>query len=96
MGAETPERRTKTARELAALYGVHPATVRRTMAEPRADYLARAAARRAHAVELRAQGMKHRQIAEEMGCSIGTVGRLLYEARRSAETQAGPSLQQSA
>jgi len=88
VGAETPARRSKTARELAAQFGVHPVTVRRMIAEPRGDFLARAKARRERAVELRATGLKHREIAAEMGVPIGTVGRLLHEAKKLTEAQA--------
>ncbi|RYH22504.1 MAG: replication protein RepB, partial [Alcaligenaceae bacterium] len=45
----------------------------------------RAKARRDRAVELRAQGLKYRQIAEMMGISTGTVGRLLHDARKLDE-----------
>lgn len=96
MPAEDRRRRTMTAREAAEKFGVSPRTIRALVAEPRDEFLARAKVRREQAVQLRSLGLKHREIAEEMGCSIGTVGRLLYEARKSAESQAGPSLQQSA
>ncbi|GAB3471967.1 sigma factor-like helix-turn-helix DNA-binding protein [Kineococcus endophyticus] len=76
-----------TAREAAAKFGVHPTTIRRLVAEPREDFLARAKARRDLAVELRAQGLKHREIAAKMDVPIGTVGRLLHEAKRAAEAQ---------
>jgi len=89
VGAETPARRSKTARELAAQFGIHPVTVRRMIAEPRDDFLARAKARRERAVELRATGLKHREIAAEMGVPIGTVGRLLHEAKKLAEAKDG-------
>ncbi|NIZ93491.1 sigma factor-like helix-turn-helix DNA-binding protein [Kineococcus rubinsiae] len=72
---------------MAAEYGVHPVTIRRIIAEPRGDFLARAKARRERAVELRATGLKHREIAAEMDVPIGTVGRLLHEARKLAEAQ---------
>jgi len=73
---------------MAAEYGVHPVTIRRIIAEPRGDFLARAKARRERAVELRATGLKHREIAVEMDVPIGTVGRLLHEAKKLAEAQA--------
>jgi len=87
VSAETPERRKQTARELAASFGVSSRTVQRLVAEPRDDFLARARARRARAVELRAQGLKHREIAVEMDVPIGTVSRLLHEAKKLAKTQ---------
>jgi DNA-directed RNA polymerase specialized sigma24 family protein len=84
MGAENPIRRTKTAAEMAARLGVSVRTIRNVVAEPRDDYLARAATNRKNAVGLRNQGLKYREIAEEMGCSIGTVSKLLHDARKYA------------
>ncbi|WP_380176988.1 sigma factor-like helix-turn-helix DNA-binding protein (plasmid) [Kineococcus sp. DHX-1] len=75
-----------TAREAAAKFGLAPRTIRDIVAEPRDEYLARAKARRDRAVELRAQGLKHREIAAEMDVPIGTVGRLLHEAKKLTET----------
>ena len=89
MGAENPIRRTKTATEMAARLGVSVRTIRNVVAEPRDDYLARAATNRKKAVELREQGLKYREIAEEMGCSIGTVGKLLHDARKYASSDQG-------
>lgn len=83
MSAETPARRKMTAREGAQRLGVSPRTIQRLVAEPRADFEARAQERRQRAVELREQGLKYREIAEEMGCSVGTVGTLLHHARKS-------------
>lgn len=88
MGAETPARRSKSARELAEQFGVHPTTIRRMVAEPRADYLARAKANRERVIELRAQGLKHREIAAELGIPIGTVGFVLHQVKKDAEAQA--------
>ncbi|GAB3603690.1 hypothetical protein GCM10027586_06850 [Kineococcus gypseus] len=85
MSAQRPARRKMTAREAAAHFGVSPATVKRLVAEPREDFLARAQARRDRAVELRAKGLKHREIAAEMDVPIGTVGRLLHEAKKLAQ-----------
>jgi transposase len=76
-----------TAREAAAKFGVHPRTIRHIVAEPRDDYLARAKARRERVVELRAQGLKHREIATELGIPIGTVGYVLHQAKKLAEAQ---------
>lgn len=85
-GAQAKKRRAITARELAARLGSSERTARRLVAEPRQEFLNRAKARRARAVELRDQGMKYREIAEEMGISTGTVGRLLHDAKRHDET----------
>ncbi|WP_432485692.1 helix-turn-helix domain-containing protein [Kineococcus esterisolvens] len=85
MSAQQPGRRKMTAREAAEKYGVSPRTVRRLVAEPRQDFLDRASARRAQAVQLRTSGASYVEIAEAMGCSTGTVGRLLHDARRYGE-----------
>ena len=95
MTAERPGRRKMTAREAAARYGVHPRTITRLAAEPRDDFLARAKVRRDRAVELRGRGLSYLQIAAEMECSTGTVGRLLHDAKKLAERQAAESQQAS-
>lgn len=82
MPAENPVRRTKTARELAAQLGVSERTIRNVVAEPRHEFEARARARRDRAVKLRTQGLKYKEIAEEMEISVGAVGRLLHDARK--------------
>jgi len=87
MSAQNPGRRKLTAREAAARFGVSTRTIKRVMAEPRDEFLARAAARRAHAVDLRTQGLTYAEIAEVMECSTGTVGRLLHDARKLAERE---------
>ncbi|MDM1998712.1 helix-turn-helix domain-containing protein, partial [Mycobacteroides abscessus] len=66
-------------------FGVSMRTVQRFAAEPREEFLARAAERRARVVELRAAGLKYTDIAEQVGCSIGVVGRLIHDARRHGE-----------
>ncbi|WP_432489006.1 RNA polymerase sigma factor [Kineococcus sp. SYSU DK018] len=88
MSAQQPGRRKVTAREAAEKYGVSPRTVRRLVAEPRSDFLSRAAARRAQAVQLRLDGASYAEIAEAMGCSTGSVGSLLHDARRRGEMPA--------
>ena len=84
MAAENPVRRNRTAREVAERLGASPRTIRRIMAEPRDQFLERAAENRRRAVELREQGLKYREIAEEMGVTTGTVGKLLHDARKYA------------
>ena len=91
MTAEKPQRRTKTARELAEKFGVSERTIRSLMAEPREEFLNRAQQRRIQAGKLRAQGMQYKDIAEEMGLSIGAVGRLVRDARLKGEV---PELEQ--
>ncbi|KLL95136.1 replication protein RepB [Rhodococcus sp. IITR03] len=81
-GARAKQRRAITAKELAQRLGSSERTARRLVAEPRKDFLERAQARRMQVVELRAQGMKYREIAEQLGISTGAVGRILHDARK--------------
>ncbi|WP_226360940.1 hypothetical protein [Pseudonocardia sp. ICBG1142] len=85
MGALNPRRRKRTAREVAARAGVSERTVRAIAAEPRAEYLARAKARRARVTALRDQGLAYKQIAEATGETLGMVGKLLSDARCRGE-----------
>jgi len=59
------------------------------VAEPRDEFLSRAAAKRKTAVELREQGHTYSEIATTMGLSIGSVGKLLYDARKHAAREEG-------
>lgn len=87
MTAETPARRKRTAREAAELLGVSPRTIRNIVAEPRDQYLARAAERRQRVLELRARGLKLREIAAEIGMTVGGVGTILHHARKAEERE---------
>lgn len=84
MPAKNPTRRGKTARELAEQFGASDRTIRRMIAEPRDKYETRAAVKRAQAQELRTRGMSYREIADEMGISIGSVSSLLYRKQNRA------------
>lgn len=86
-GAQAKQRRTITARELAERLGSSERTARRLIAEPRDEFLERAKVRRDRVVSLRNQGMKYRDIAEEMGITIGAVGRTLHDARKIEEKE---------
>jgi hypothetical protein len=77
-----------TAREAAEKIGVTERHIRRVVAEPREEYLARAAAQRERILELREQGMKHREIAATLGIPLGTVGTTLWHAKKRQETPA--------
>lgn len=88
--AQAKMRRSITAKELAQRLGSSERTARRLIAEPREQFEARARARRNRAVELRAQGLKYKEIAEEMGISTGAVGRILYDARKLEEKKENP------
>ena len=83
MGAENPVRRKKTAKELAEQLGVSVRSIRNIAAEPRDDYETRAKQKRARAAELRAGGATDRQIADELGVSIGSVSSLLHHKQAS-------------
>ncbi|MFD6859128.1 helix-turn-helix domain-containing protein [Rhodococcus sp. NPDC060090] len=82
MGAKNPVRRKLTAREAAEKFGASTRTIQRLFAEPREEFLERADLRRMQVVGLREQGLKYREIAEEMGISTGAVGRILHDARK--------------
>lgn len=69
----TRARRNHTAAELAKRFGVTARTIRNTVAEERSVYLSRAERRRQQIRELREQGLSMRAIADEVGCSVGTV-----------------------
>jgi len=62
--------------------GVSTRTVYRVIAEPRVDFEARGQVKREQAVSLRDQGLTYTQIAEAMGTTTGSVGRMLYNARQ--------------
>lgn len=74
-------RRTKTARQVAAQFGVTPRHIRRVIAEDRDDYEGRADARRERIVALHRQGLGVRAIARELEVSAGLVSTRLKEAR---------------
>lgn len=73
MSALKPGRRPVSARILAERVGVSERTIKRYIAEPRAEYDARTAARHTRIRELRAEGKSMRAIAAEVGVSVGTV-----------------------
>ena len=81
MSEPVRRRRTRTARELAEERGVSERFIRSRVAERREDFEGRAAARRERAAALRAGGATYREIADELDCTTGTVGRLLHEHR---------------
>jgi len=80
MTALKPGRRKGTARELATRLGVSERTIRRYVAEPREDFDARTSARHAYIRKLRAEGKSMREIAAEVGVSVGTVHYALNKA----------------
>jgi transposase len=85
--AKKPVRRAKTARELAAKHGCSDRTIRRMIAEPRDDFEGRSATLSVRARELRAGGAKYKDIAAELGVSIGSVSRLVHGLYPSQTTK---------
>nr|AAR85894.1 putative theta replicase [Rhodococcus sp. B264-1] len=71
-----------TVRELAERTGVSTASIIRWTSEPREAYLSRAQQRREKIRELRGTGMSMRAIANELGCSVGTVHHALAGIER--------------
>ncbi|MDO3651171.1 sigma factor-like helix-turn-helix DNA-binding protein [Nocardia mangyaensis] len=65
---------------MAEQLGVSERSIRNIVAEPRDDYEARAKAKQTRARELRAEGATYRQIADELGISIGSVSTLLHRS----------------
>jgi len=81
MSALKPGRRMVTARVLAERVGVSERTIKRYIAEPRAEYDARIEARHTRIRELREEGKSMRAIAIELNVSVGTVHYALNKAR---------------
>lgn len=77
-------RRAKTAREMAEQFGASSRTIQRLIAEPRENFEARAREKRQRAAELREQGLRYREIADELEVSIGSVSSLLHGSRSKA------------
>ena len=74
-------RRAESASVLAKRMGVHPATIRRTVAEERSEYLSWTSKRRedirAYKAELPEMSM--RAIATHFECSVGVVHKAIHE-----------------
>ena len=78
-------RKGMTLTEASKLTGIPVRTLARWTPEPREDYLARVNEKRGRVRELRAQGLSMRAIANEIGCSVGTVHRYGTVAALQAE-----------
>lgn len=77
----TPTRaiRKHTARELGERFGRTPRTIRRIIAEPREDYLARVQDNRKRARQMKAEGASMKEIQEALGVSRATAYRYVSE-----------------
>lgn len=75
-------RRTKTARELAEEFHVHPRTVQRIAAEPGECFLVRSEGNRKKIIHLRQQGMKIKDIATMLSMPMSTVGTHIAKSRK--------------
>jgi DNA-directed RNA polymerase specialized sigma24 family protein len=87
-GARTPGRRTMTAREASALLGFSERHIRRVVAEPRHEFLARAAERQLKAAELKDQGKSYREIGEALKCTPKAAENLVLRGRKARLKQA--------
>lgn len=90
MSAELPERRKVTAREAAARFGVSVRSVRRVVAEPRDEFERRSRERQDRALALRQEGLLWREIAEQLGVSIGAAQKLGERAKKRQENETLP------
>lgn len=92
MGAKVARRRTKTAREVAEKFGMSERHLRRFVAEPRAEFELRAAARQDEALTLRAKGLSYLQIATVLGCSKDTAVGLVRRGNARRERHGLPKI----
>lgn len=83
MTAKNPVRRSVPAAELAKQFGVSKRTVERIIAEPREEYLARAAVLRANVIRLReVDKLPYKEIAERLAVPAGTARRIIALERK--------------
>lgn len=91
MSAEQPQRRKMTAKEAAARLGVSVRTVQRIVAEPREEYLARAAALREQVLHLReVEKLPYKEISKQLNVPAGTARRIVA-LHRKQQRQATPA-----
>ena len=76
-------RRRDPARVVAAQMGIHPDTVRHTIAEERNDWVERMQNRRDRVAAMRRDGATVPEIAAEMDMTEGAVRTMLHRIRRS-------------
>ena len=73
-------RQGKTIADLASRTGLSKRTITRYTSEPREEYLARVAEKKALARDLRERGFSIREIARQTGCSKSAVHRYISES----------------
>jgi transposase len=87
MTAAVQTKRTKTAQQLAAQFGVSERTIRKAIAQPREDYEQEAAQRHERIRELHTQGLSYREIAAEVG--LRSAGSVHYALKKTSPNPPG-------
>ena len=82
------QRRTKSAALIASRLGISPRTLRRYVAESRADFLTRAIERRTLAAACRSIGYSYDEIAEVLQTSNGAARQLVLLFNKEQQHQA--------
>ena len=94
MVAERPQRRKITAKEAAQRFGISERSVRRIVAEPREEYLSRAAALREQVLHLReVEKLPYKEISEQLNVPAGTARRIVALHRKQQREEALDGLQ---
>jgi DNA-binding CsgD family transcriptional regulator len=81
MPAENPRQRKGTAKELGKRFNRSPRTIKRIIAEPRADFEARSQDRQEEAMELKTQGLSYAEIGSAMGITRDSASGLVRRAK---------------
>nr|WP_014235124.1 sigma factor-like helix-turn-helix DNA-binding protein [Arthrobacter rhombi]AER68057.1 DNA-binding protein RepB [Arthrobacter rhombi]AER68062.1 DNA-binding protein RepB [Shuttle vector pRMU824]AER68067.1 DNA-binding protein RepB [Shuttle vector pRMU824Km]AER68072.1 DNA-binding protein RepB [Shuttle vector pRMU824Tc] len=88
MSALDPRRRKITAREAAEQVGCTPRHIRSVVAEPRHEFLARAAERQRKAADWKDEGLTYREIAERLDCTPKAAENLVLRGRKARKVTA--------
>lgn len=93
MAAERPQRREVTTKEAAQRFGTSERSVRRIVAEPRGEYLARAANLRAEVIHLReVEKLSYKEISEQLGIPASSARRIITEVRKQRQASSPEQL----